>query len=197
MFKKICSKCYVDRPITEFYKDKSKPDGYRPDCKSCTNLRNNKYYNKNTDKILKQKKIYKKLNKHKIRETNKIYFQNNRLSSYKYRNKWRNNEYHNNINYNILQRLRSRTYQAIKQNSKSRSTQDLLGCSIEHLKNHLESQFSEEMNWDNYGKWHIDHIRPCASFDLSKRQEQLKCFHYTNLQPLWAKDNQFKSNYYG
>jgi hypothetical protein len=56
---------------------------------------------------------------------------------------------------------------------------------------HLESHFTEGMNWDNYGVygWHMDHIIPCAAFDLTKPEDQSKCFHYTNLQPLWAKDN--------
>jgi hypothetical protein len=50
------------------------------------------------------------------------------------------------------------------------------------------------MNWENQGEWHIDHILPCASFDLTKEEEQRKCFHYTNLQPLWAKDNMIKGS---
>jgi hypothetical protein len=65
----------------------------------------------------------------------------------------------------------------------------LIGCNIEQLKQHLQNQFKLGMSWDNHGKWHIDHIRPCASFDLSKPEEQRKCFHYTNLQPLWAEEN--------
>ena len=75
----------------------------------------------------------------------------------------------------------------------SESTKKLLGCSIEFLKQHLESQFTDGMNWANYGKWHIDHILPCASFDKSKPEEQSKCFNYSNLQPLWALDNMCKS----
>jgi hypothetical protein len=58
----------------------------------------------------------------------------------------------------------------------------------------LEKQFTKGMNWKNYGKWHIDHIKPCASFDLSLEHEQKLCFHFTNLQPLWAKDNIRKSD---
>ena len=67
----------------------------------------------------------------------------------------------------------------------------LLGCSAEQLRTHLEEKFTDGMSWDNYGYrgWHIDHIRPCASFDLTDPQQQLECFHYTNLQPLWAEDN--------
>jgi hypothetical protein len=77
---------------------------------------------------------------------------------------------------------------------KSLSTINLIGCSIEHLRRHLAFQFQPGMSWSNYGKWHIDHIRPCAKFDLSKESEQKKCFHYTNLQPLWAKDNLIKGD---
>lgn len=80
----------------------------------------------------------------------------------------------------------------------------LVGCSLEQLKKHLQSKFTKGMTWENYGtgwhgkgmkEWHIDHIRPCASFDLSKASEQKKCFNYSNLQPLWAKDNLSKNRY--
>lgn len=69
---------------------------------------------------------------------------------------------------------------------------ELLGCSINELMKHIETKWQFGMSWDNYGKWHLDHIRPCASFDLLDPQQQRDCFHYTNLQPLWALDNQRK-----
>ena len=65
----------------------------------------------------------------------------------------------------------------------------LIGCDIEYLMYYLQCQFIKGMNWNNYGKWHIDHIRPCYTFDLSKEIEQQQCFHYANLRPLWAKEN--------
>jgi len=64
--------------------------------------------------------------------------------------------------------------------------------SLDFLKQYLKKQFRPGMTWDNYGKWHIDHIIPCCKFDLSKPKEQQKCFHYTNLQPLWAEENRKK-----
>ena len=70
----------------------------------------------------------------------------------------------------------------------------LFGCPIEELRIHLEAQFAEGMTWDNYGRWHVDHIRPCASFDLTDKAQQRECFHFTNLQPLWALDNIRKSD---
>jgi len=87
--------------------------------------------------------------------------------------------------------LRKRVVLALKTRgvSKSRSLRELLGCSIPELKQHLESQFRSGMSWDNHGEWHVDHIRPCAAFDLTRVVEQKVCFHYTNLQPLWAEEN--------
>ena len=89
--------------------------------------------------------------------------------------------------------LRNRLYCALRRASagKGVKTQELLGCTITELRQHLEAQFVDGMDWDNYGRngWHIDHIRPCASFDLTDPHQQRQCFHYTNLQPLWEADN--------
>jgi len=88
--------------------------------------------------------------------------------------------------------LRSRLTAAVA--GKSASTMELVGCSIDKLKQHLESKFTEGMSWDNYGDWHVDHIKPCASFDLSDPEQQRLCFNYKNLQPLWAADNLSKAD---
>lgn len=95
----------------------------------------------------------------------------------------------------LVEALRRRQNNWIKGN-KAGSTQELTGCTWEQVRNHLENQFQPGMTWDNHGihGWHIDHIRPCASFDLTDPEQQKQCFHYTNLQPLWAKDNLAKSD---
>ena len=85
--------------------------------------------------------------------------------------------------------LRSRIHHALDGKVKASTTMSLVGCPIESLFQHLEKQFQEGMTWENRGKWHIDHIRPCYTFDLSQPEQQRACFHYTNLRPLWAKDN--------
>lgn len=99
------------------------------------------------------------------------------------------------INYRIKLRLRGRIGKALKGKIKSESMLDLLGCSIEKLREHIASQFKKGMNWKNYGRngWHIDHKQPCVSFNLVDSKEQKRCFHYTNLQPLWAYDNRVKA----
>ena len=77
---------------------------------------------------------------------------------------------------------------------KSKSTLELLGCTIKEARVYIENQFSDRMSWENAGDWHIDHRRPCASFDLTLESEQKKCFHYTNLQPLWGYENLSKGS---
>jgi hypothetical protein len=95
----------------------------------------------------------------------------------------------NDPQYKLAKSLRSRLGIAIRGNFKSGSAVQDLGCSIEFLAQYLESKFQSGMSWDNHGEWHIDHIKPLASFDLTIREELLKACHYTNLQPLWAVDN--------
>ena len=87
--------------------------------------------------------------------------------------------------------LKERMRVALKGNLKSNRTLELLGCSIFQLREWLESQFREGMSWESYGfrGWHIDHRRPCSSFNLSDPLQQVMCFHYTNLQPLWWFEN--------
>lgn len=118
-------------------------------------------------------------------------------------NKARTNDYFRDLYANDLNRklsscLRSRLRKALKENIKSDLTMNLLGCSVEELKKHLESKFLPGMSWNNWMKdgWHIDHIKPLASFDLSIPAQQLEACHYSNLQPLWAEDNLKKGNTY-
>lgn len=96
----------------------------------------------------------------------------------------------------LKNRLRVRVYDAVTKRGgcKSARTAVLLGASYTRVRQHLESQFKQGMTWTNYGKWHIDHIRPCAAFDLTCPRQQRQCFHYTNLQPLWAVDNMRKGS---
>jgi hypothetical protein len=101
-----------------------------------------------------------------------------------------------NLNGWLSLKLRNRLIEALVKNRKSAKSAELLGCTIQELKVHLESQFTDGMTWENRGQWHIDHIRPCASFDLSKPEEQRACFHFTNLQPKWRQHNQAKSSHW-
>jgi len=101
-----------------------------------------------------------------------------------------------NVIYRIVQNLVGRATKSFTKKHVERQIThtELLGCSPEVLKEHLEKQFTEEIDFKNYGKWEVDHIIPIDSFDLSDVEEVKKCFHYTNLQPLWREDNIKKSN---
>ena len=100
------------------------------------------------------------------------------------------------LHYALYNTLRKRVLSAIRANSgdKAFRTMELIGCTVAQLRAHLQAQFWPGMSWDNRGEWHIDHIRPCASFDLTDPAQQRECFHYTNLQPLWAADNLAKGD---
>lgn len=141
--------------------------------------RNKKYRKTRIIKHHKQCREYYLIHKNEIFKRMKKYFKKRRKID---------------TNFKLRCYLRNRMYSALKGICKSKRTIDLLGCSIDFLKQHLELKFKPGMFWQNYGKWHIDHKRPCASFDLSKPEEQCKCFNYTNLQPLWAEENLSKND---
>jgi len=100
--------------------------------------------------------------------------------------------------FKLVKTLRSRLNSALNRRNikKGFSTMELTGCELPFLKGYLEAKFVEGMTWENHGSWHLDHIKPCCSFDLTTEEEQKRCFHYTNLQPLWAGDNLSKGGKY-
>ena len=100
--------------------------------------------------------------------------------------------------FKLIKTLRSRLGSALqnKNAKKCKNTLSLTGCSTKYLYEYLEKFFENGMTWENHGLWHIDHIRPCASFNLLEPIEQEMCFHYTNLQPLWGSENLSKKDRY-
>lgn len=102
--------------------------------------------------------------------------------------------------YKLRGRLTSLVGSALKKQAgtKAAKTMDLIGCTVAELMEHLEYQFDEGMNWENRGRegWHVDHIRPCMSFDLTDPEQQKTAFNWRNLQPLWGKENISKSDRY-
>jgi hypothetical protein len=89
----------------------------------------------------------------------------------------------------IARSLRIRVSLAVKSDQRAGSAVRDLGCSIARFKLFIEYQFKSGMTWDNRGEWHLDHVKPLSSFDLTDRQQFLDACHYTNYQPMWAEDN--------
>jgi hypothetical protein len=152
-----------------------------------------KWYLKNREKHNNESKKWFLKNKERKSEISKQWYLKNK-EHIRERNKKRRKT---DITYKLITNLRRRTTLALKGKSKSANTMTLLGVTnIQLVWKHLESTFKPGMTKENHGLWHIDHIRPCSSFDLSKPEEQAKCFHYTNLQALWAYENLSKSDKY-
>jgi hypothetical protein len=204
---KICKKCNVEKELCEFVKDKSKKSGVRGCCKEC----NRKKYYKNRENILKEKKEYYIKNREeiieKVKTRNILNFEKRKkylkeyVPKYRKKNLKKLNSYHKIRNkekrkkdpiFRLINSARSAVNRYL--NKKNLRTFDIIGCSPQELKEHLEKQFKEGMNWENHGKygWHIDHIIPLSS---AKNEDELKklCY-YKNLQPLWALENILKKD---
>lgn len=211
-----CPKCKVVKSKSEFNRCKKNRNGLQSYCIDCRRPVTREYMRKKcaTDPEFKERlringnRSYHR-NKEKNRESNnakararhaqnpekkrRIYLrwrQANKLKLRKYCADRQRNKRQNIPSYRALCNLRCRISNALKAkgiHSKSRHTKDFLGCEFNEFLKHLERQFKPNMSWDNYGRtWHIDHIIPCNSFDLTDLVQQSACFHYTNLQPLWA-----------
>ena len=178
----LCTACNKKKDVSEFYPSYQYTGGRK--CKPCVKEYSRKHH----------KKSYENRKQHF-----KTYYQKNKERAKKYQIKYRKEnwekikEYRRTPEVHLARQQRKYISSRIKKSGgvKQQSSGKYLGCTTEELMVHLEKQFQPGMSWDNHGYdgWHVDHIRPCASFDLTDEEQVRKCFHYTNLQPLWAKDN--------
>ena len=214
--RKICSKCGVEKEMCEFYFRKDR-NNHQSACKKCVLEKSKKNWelklkiNPNYDKERRERreknkkddisqyrkkwysnhseywKKYLKKNIEKQREYSKKYYSENKKKINEYTNTWRKNKTKNDPKFRLINCVRTAINRYLK--SKIYDTSEILGCTVDELKHHLEKQFTYGMTWDNHTKngWHIDHIIPLSS---AKTDEEIyKLCHYTNLQPLWSIDN--------
>ena len=185
--KMVCSDCLENKPVDEYYKSKTYITGILGRCKTCHNKKccvRNMAKLKANPELMRKAREYKKQwnadNKDKVREYKK---RTKEANPDKYRELSRQGKR------KPIVRLRDNLRRRLRDFVKGRRLFPGVGCTKEELRIHIEFQFSDGMTWENYGQWHIDHIRPCASFDLFDPEQTRQCFHYTNLQPLWAAEN--------
>lgn len=193
-----CKECQnkISRDLDNKIRNSSNIDDYKNKYKECTKCGNK--YPATKDYFVKQIGRKYNLSSHckNCRKNNAKIYRKKPEYNEGIRYKLKNDK-----NFAIKMRLSSRIRTAVKNqySEKAFSTIELLGCTIEQFTTYFKSKFKPDMTWEAFmnGEIHIDHIKPCALFDLTQESEQQKCFHYTNLQPLWAKDNLSKGAKYG
>jgi len=170
--KKRMEKIYKDPILYEKYKEKIR-------------IQQRKRYLKNKDEINLKQRIWRRT---KMKSSTKEKILKNQRE-------WDRKQKATNPAYKIKYNIKSRLGLLLKKQkiTKRERTVDYIGCSFEEFKNHLEKQFQPGMSWENRTEWHIDHIIPVnyfvKNFDFSDINVQKKCWHYTNLRPLWKFDN--------
>lgn len=205
-----CRTCNEIMSFNNFHKAKNGERHYH--CKICRNEKhrlestketNRKQYLKVQSKSAKEKLELSQRGQKRCSGCSKIKtFEHYSINGSCYRSKCRScmrKHYNNRIakdpNFKIRHNVARRILLALRGGSKQLPTMKLVGCSAKEYRTYLESKFQEGMTWENYGRsgWHIDHIVPCCSFELTDLEQQKKCFHHSNTQPLWANENLKKS----
>ena len=178
---KLCAKCKERERVSNAY------------CRPCKSEIDNKSYHKNKTKRRQYQKQYFDSNPKK-KEKKYSQIKRWRRENPDYMNNWMKNKYKTDPNHKIKAVLQASLSTHLR--SKKENTIWYLGCTIKELKKHLELQFEEGMNWENHEQfgWHIDHIKPVNTFDLTDDKQLIECWHYTNLRPLWWRENLSRPN---
>jgi len=201
----MCVACNESKPADDFYSNGY--GGKKAACKTCVKKACAAYRKDNKAQRAEYARNKRDKDILKARQYERSKYANNPLAYKSKSARWSKNNrdwlnkkqqerLRNDPLYAIVRRLRGRLWHALRGSIKAASTFDLVGCSPSELMRHIEAHFVDGMSWSNRSEWHIDHIRPCDSYDMSKEDQQRKCFHYTNLRPLWRTDNLRKGKKY-
>jgi len=210
---KTCPQCRILKSKTDFAKCSNRKDGLQSICDNCRhkNYQKNKEiiykkkkdaYNANKEIFLNRQKKYYSENLGKVKDYSKKYREDNKIELSKKQIERQRNRRINDVGFRVLQNIRRRVANVIQGNS---NTTKYIGCNKDELKQHLESLFMEGMSWDNYGNcelcWNIDHKLPLDSHIKDENgvwkedsEYNQSLIHYTNLTPMWRKENRLKSN---
>lgn len=200
---KYCAKCGETKDKSEFSKQPNRADGLRAYCRPCKAKESREYRERNPEASLEATRRWARVNKERKAETNKLWVSNNRDWVNKRAKRWadRNKKklrhcYHRrqrDLTYRLNHTLSTRIYSVLK-GKLGRRTKEILGYTTQELIAHIEKQFTFGMTWDNYGEWHLDHIKPLASFIFSGPEdpEVRRAWGLPNLRPLWAIENRKK-----
>lgn len=189
---KVCTKCGIEKPYCDFYK---RGKSYKSHCKICTKEYYTLYYNQNKELHNSVMKEHYKINIERYKSKRQEYSKKNKEKNNERNKKYIKERRKKDPIYHLITNIRSRTYIFLKTKklAKHNTTKELIGCTPEELKKHIESLFTEGMCWELLGKKiHIDHIIPLSSAKTEK--DIYKLCNYRNLQPMWAEDNIKKSN---
>lgn len=220
---KICPKCIEEKPKTAFNKNKGHKDGLEFQCKECQKKYNKAYRIANADRLLKKARQWKSSNHQYCLDYSKQWVKNNPERAKANAKRWakENLKKRKEISkkWYLLHKEKAREYTRItgarlrstplgklkrnmsimvclslKGRKAQRHWENVVGYTIENLKDHLQKLFQPGMTWNNYGKggWEIDHKRPIASFNFADETEIRKCWSLKNLQPLWSHENKIK-----
>jgi hypothetical protein len=219
MSTKVCNVCGIEKSLADFFKATRNKDGYYNRCKDCHREKNKKNVYKYLKKYQKTDKWKETLNRYQQSEKGKAslkryrqsekgkkalsrvqkkYLENpeNRAKHYKLSAENQKKRYNENPEFKFIHDMRNMINYGIKRGGfkKKARTTDILGCSIEDFKKHIENQFDSRMNWDNRGEWELDHIIPVSSAE--NEFEAIALNHHSNFQPLWEDKNIEKRDNY-
>lgn len=195
MEEKICSRCKIVKPVSEFHKNSYRKVGYKPECKECKKIVTKAYREKNKDKLNEYNKNYRKLVKENHNFNTEVLSDEERRVKHNLRcRNYTKKRLETDSLFKLKVSLRKSISRSFKLYKKSKKYEDILGISYEDFKIYIEGLFLEGMSWENYGEWHLDHKTPIS---WAKTEEEVyELNHYSNFQPLWSEDNLIKGNRY-